>query len=303
MQLTFTVGRDTTPTEYQRLIAALVVLGEVAIEPPVQQGELLLPERAGWEQTPEDGAAAQEAFSGMLGAAEKPVERMEANRAAQQPPPPPPPVADVSTESSKTDTSGEQVDSVDTTTLGFGEEADAPDDAPQPTDPDVDSAGVRYDAEIHAATRSDGTRPMNKDGTFRARRNVDPALVERKLAEQKRLRELPVLTPAQLAAEQVATANRVPMSGSPSQTPPPPPPPTSSAPPPPPPPPAEPTAAPTTPAELLKWATGQGKTAAQCSEACQSIGLVDADGKGQISLVLGRPDAVPALYRALGGES
>lgn len=57
--------------------------------------------------------------------------------------------------------------------------ADAEDDQNTSND-ELDSKGVRYDARIHSANRS-----QNADKTWRMKRGVDQALVDQVLAEQK----------------------------------------------------------------------------------------------------------------------
>lgn len=300
MQLTFTVGRDTSQPEYQRLIAALVVLGDVRVPDTNAQGELLLPEAVTWEERPADQIFADmRALKAQMDdpsppfvPAQDPVlearkllcevqaaTRMPTFSSAPPPPPPapeppvptPPPPPMTVTHVALVETPPDPACTIDTTTLGFG--------APPPPpveDPDVDAHGVRYDADIHTAKRS-----KNGDGGWRLKPGVDKTLVERKLAEQKRIAGLPVSSPV-------------------VSPPPPPPAPTAPTPPPPPPPP---TAAPTTPPELFKWATGAGKTASECAAAALQVGLVDAEGKGSIGLLLSRPDAVAAVYAALGGAA
>lgn len=68
---------------------------------------------------------------------------------------------------------------------------DADDDSNTSSD-DLDSKGVRYDARIHSANRS-----QNADKTWRMKRGVDEALVKQVLAEQATAEESVALVPEQ----------------------------------------------------------------------------------------------------------
>lgn len=241
MQLQFTVGPDTSPEQYRRIIAALVVLGDVSVEGVPESATAPVPPA---EPTPSPVT---------------PEEHEQADKAVQEasapPPPPAPPVPEPKPDP----------------------EAPAEDEEPEseaPAGVELDAQGLPWDARIHA-----GTQAKNKDGTWRNKRGVDPELLESVTAELKRVQSMPI--------------------GQPAPPPPPPAPPAPPAPPEPPAPPAAPEAPPATAPELLAWAARTGKTPAQCAAACKFIGLVDAEGNGQISLVLSRPDAVGPLYEAL----
>lgn len=266
MQLQFTVGPDTSPEQYRRIIAALVVLGDLTLE---EGPALPIIDR----ETHAVGSLSTSTETLRWGRAPSPVtpeEHDQADKVVQEasapPPPPAPPVPEPESDP----------------------EAPAEDKEPEseaPAGVELDAQGLPWDARIHA-----GTQAKNKDGTWRNKRGVDPKLLESVTAELKRVQSMPIGQPA---------------PPPPPATPAPPAPPAPSAPPAPPAPPAAPEAPPATAPELLAWAARTGKTPAQCAAACKSIGLVDAEGNGQISLVLSRPDAVGPLYEALsaGGAS
>lgn len=127
---------------------------------------------------------------------------------------------------------------------------------------DLDSAGVPWDERIHAATRA-----KNKDGTWRQRRGLnDPALVAR-----------------------AANPGMNPTSGPPLPT-------AANVPPPPP--------AAVTPAltydGFLAWVTPKmmaGElTFDRVREALTGVGVAD------MASLRGKPEQIPAVFAALGGE-
>lgn len=271
MDITFRITPDTTPDQYRRAIAAMVVLGDLRLDAPASREEIEAANQlADWACEPPTPATPDAAADPWDPATpEQVLADMEAAREEMGRNPPLPPAPPLP-EPGKTPL----------TPTG--------DDEPTNDGQGLDANGLPWDARIHA-----GTKVKNADGSWRARRGVDPELVESVTAELRRVQGLTVTPPPPPAPEDGAD------DGAPLLPPAPPAPPAPPTPPAPPAPPAPEGSTPTTPAELLQWAARAGKTPAQCAEACRSVGLVDAEGNGQISLVLARPDAVAAVYEAL----
>lgn len=137
----------------------------------------------------------------------------------------------------------------------------------------LDSEGLPWDARIHSETRK-----QNADGTWRVRRNTEPALVASVKAELQAAMSAPAPVPPPGPGLSIAEAKAI-VAGNP--------------PPPPPPAPGE-----LTFPEFMRRVTGALTagtiTPAQVAEAVQAVGLPD------LRVLHTRPDLVPSIAAALG---
>lgn len=185
----------------------------------------------------------------------------------------------------------------DPATVGFG--AAAPSPAVGTTPPgfdasqvNVDADGLPYDARINSKPPT-----KNQDGRWRKKKGVQESLVASVTAELRSLMALP-------APGDVHAGSAIPSHE--TTAPPPPPAPTPAPPaadttPPPPPPPPAATGVVTFP-QLVAWVGPRipklgGPTV--IAETLKGMGIVDGEGKGQLSLLAARPDLVPQVYDAL----
>jgi hypothetical protein len=257
MQFTFTLDGNESPETYRRLIAALVVIGDVEVPPAAQPDSDPLALSFDKDQM-------QLAF-GYIAPPMTLEEAVEVAREAadtvQRIAPPLPP--DDEPEANPAE-------------MGFGDpelrqdREDLQQVIDAPPGPELDSAGRPWNAEIHA-----GSKTKIGNGTWRRKPGVSAERVVEVEAEQDRVAGLTPKTP-----------------------PAPPVPPADDSTPPPPPPPEDETD-PTTPADFFGWAVTRGLGTDRIKAACVAVGLVDAHGVGQPSLLLTKAEFLPHLVREL----
>jgi hypothetical protein len=169
---------------------------------------------------------------------------------------------------------------------------------------ELDSTGLPWDARIHS-----GAKSKNKDGRWKAKKGVHESEVTRVEAELRSVMGANVAAAPAPIAEPAVPAPPAPPAPPAAEVPPPP---QAVTPPPPPattPAPPAATDAPTTFAALMGWIgprmAAKKLTPDVVAATVASVGVMDANGVGQLTLLAHRPDAVPAVYdalRAITGE-
>lgn len=163
---------------------------------------------------------------------------------------------------------------------------------------DLDADGLPYDPRIHSSSKV-----KNKgDNKWKLKRGVDESVVAAVTQELRALLAVPVPTTVPAAAPPpppVPVAPPAPDAGAAVV----PPPPVAPAPPPPPPAAAPASTDPQNFVQLMGWVgplSTQGKLSADTISAVLiAHGVKDANGVGQLTLLMQRPDLIPAVYADL----
>lgn len=152
----------------------------------------------------------------------------------------------------------------------------APADPPAAPVPTKDSRGMVWDARIHGESKN-----LNKDGTWRRRKNLDPEFLQKVEAELLGAPTAPTPPTAEVAAV-AAPAPSVPPS---------PPAPPADAPP-------APAAAPTTFAELMA-AMSPGFAADPAGMTARTTAVLNTLGLSAMGQLAARPDLIPQVWAGL----
>lgn len=147
---------------------------------------------------------------------------------------------------------------------------------------DVDKTGLPYDARIHSSTKA-----VNNDGTWRNKRNVDPALLATVTAELRAAAGPPEQQSPEAAFSPPAAAPPAPPAEPPveQQPPAPPAPPAPAAPPPP---------GGLTYASLIKECNEKGKTYDELNSLAVMLGLT------KFADLVKRPDLFESFHASIG---